>query len=302
MPHDIERFVASLASSVWMIEPNKAAEIVAALALRMQGQTDWAGEPRAAVYEGEPVQGASGQVHVLQLYGTLMPRGGMLARMSGAGSLSEFQKAFQRAANDPTAQAIVIEIDSPGGMVDLVPETATMIYAARRADRPIVAHANTMAASGAYWIAAACDEIVVTPSGMVGSIGAYTMHQDLTAAMEQRGIKRTIIRAGSRKIEGNPYEPLNDEARAALQTRIDQTYDMFTSDIARFRGVPVATVRGDPETDEQHMGGGRVYHGQDAVRLGMVDRVETFSDTLMRVASSRRNRRTSTARARLSLS
>lgn len=302
MPHDIERFVASLASSVWMIEPNKAAEIVAALALRMQGQTDWAGDPRTAVYEGEPVPGASGQVHVLQLHGTLMPRGGMLSRMSGAGSLSEFQSAFRRAASDPTAQAIVIEIDSPGGMVDLVPETAAMIHEARRADRPIVAHANTMAASGAYWIAAACDEVVVTPSGMVGSIGAYTMHQDLTAAMEQRGIKRTIIKAGSRKIEGNPYEPLTPVARAALQARIDRTYDMFTKDVARFRGLPVSTVRGDPESDEQHMGGGRVYDGQDAVRLGMADRVETFHDTLMRVASSRRNRRTSTARARLSLS
>lgn len=302
MPHDIERFIASLANNVWMIEPGKAAQIIAALTLRAQGQTDWPGEPRTAVYEGEPVQGADGSVHVLQLTGTLMPRGGMLARMSGAASLSEFQRAFQRAASDPTAQAIVIEIDSPGGMVDLVPEMAATIQAARRADRPIVAHANTLAASGAYWIAAACDEIAVTPSGMVGSIGAYTMHDDMTAAMEKAGVKRSFISAGSRKVEGHPYEPLGPEARRALQDRIDATYDMFTKDVARFRGVPVSTVRGDPEKDEKHMGGGRVYGGRDAVRLGMADRVETFNDTLMRVASSRRNRRPGTARARLSLS
>lgn len=301
MPHEIERILQAAGSGVWLIEPAKAAEIISALTLRAHGHTEWAGEPAGPIYAAEPMQGRRGAVHVLNLHGTIMPRGGMMSRMSGASSLDQFQKAFRNAAEDPTAQAIVIDVDSPGGMVDLVPETADMIFRARRAGRPIIAVANTIMASAAYWIAAAADEVVATPSATVGSIGVYTMHEDLSAALKTAGIKRTFISSGPRKVEGNKFEPLDDTGRAAKQAEVAATYDQFTKDVARFRGVPVATVRADPEAAEAHFGGGRAYHAALAQRLGMIDRVATLDETLMRATSGRRSRRADLARRRMAI-
>lgn len=303
MSHEIDRILQAAAGRVWLIEPRKAREIAAVLALRAHGQPRaWEGDaaPEQQM-AADTIEGRRGAVHVLRIMGTIMPRATIMSEMSGGTSMDRFQKAFRQAADDPNASAIVIEIDSPGGMVDQVPETARMIHAARRANRPIIAVANSLAASAAYYLAAAADEIVVTPSGNVGSIGVYVLLDDLTKYMEKEGIKRTIVREGPRKIEANPFEPLSDEGRAALQAEISYTYDMFTSDIAKFRGVPKAVVRADPESAEEHMGGGRVYNAREALRLRMADRIATFDDTLMQAAQGRRSRRASLYRKRLSV-
>jgi signal peptide peptidase SppA len=302
MPHEIDRILQFVASGVWLIDPDKAAEIMSVLALRSSGMArDWAEEPREPVYAADPVQGRRGTVHVLKLHGSIMPRGGMMSRMSGGASLEMFQKSFMRAAEDATAQAIVMEVDSGGGMVDQVPETAAMIYGARRAGRPIVAVANTMAGSAAYWIAAAADELVVTPSGKVGSIGVYTMHDNMAKALEKAGIDRNLISSGPRKTEGHPFGPLDDAAKAAVQAQVQNTYKMFTTAIAKFRGVSVDVVRADPEKTDAHFGGGRSYHAKEAVRLGMADRVATFDETLRRVAAGRAGNSPAMARKRLQM-
>lgn len=301
MSHEIAHVLRAASTGVWLIDAAKAEQIVAFLQLRAAGHTaGWDGaRPEAA--RREVIQGQRGPVHVLPLHGTIMPRANMMSEMSGGASLQKFQRLFQEAASDPQAAAIVLDIDSPGGMVDLVPETAAMIHAARRADRPIVAVANTMAASAAYWIAAAADEFVATPSATVGSIGVYQMHDDMSEALAARGVRRTMISAGPRKVEGNPFQPLDDDALAALTAEVQQFYGMFTKDVARFRGVPEAVVRADPVTADRHFGGGRAYLADTAKRLGMIDRVATFNDTVMRVASGRRSRRASVARERLRL-
>lgn len=302
MSHEIDRVLDMVASGIWLIEPDKAAQIAAFLALRASGSApDWAEAPRPAIYASESHAGRNGPVHVLQLHGTITPRAGMMSKMSGGASMEMFQRAFSDAASDASAQAIVIDIDSPGGMVDLVPETAAMIYAARNASRPIIAVANTMAASAAYWIAAAADEIVVTPSGSVGSIGVYTTHENMAEALKARGITRTLISEGPRKTEGHPFGPLTDEARAATQARVRDTYEAFTTDVARFRGVSVAVVRADPEAGDQHFGGGRYYNAKMAVKLGMADRAATLNETLLRAGSSRRSRSVGMARKRLAM-
>lgn len=305
MPHEIDRVLAAVAHGVWAIDPEKAQEILAVLALRAEGQVSaWDDMPRdrpqlAAASGG--AGGNGGQVYVIPLHGTVFPRAGMMAAMSGGVSLDQFGRVFRQVAADPQAGAIVLDVDSPGGDVSLVPETAAMIRAARREDRPIVAVANTLAASAAYWIAAAADEVVVSPSARVGSIGVYTMHDDMTKAMEQRGVRRTMIAAGPRKVEGHPFAPLDDVARKQIQQRVNETYAAFTGDVAKFRGVEAAVVRADPETAERHMGGGRAYAAREAVRLGMADRIATLDDTIARLVSGRGGRRSDMARRRLAL-
>ena len=285
MSHEIRRVLRALAARVWFIEPGKAAEIISILEWRAaQG-------PRAERYRGEsaapqPMSSEQGKIAVIRLHGVIAPRTSMMDDLcdSGLVSLEGFQAAFDAVANDPSVKAIILDVDSPGGMVDLVPETAAKIRKARRADRPIVAVANTLAASAAYWIASAADEIIVTPSGEVGSIGVYTMHQDISEACKMEGIAVTFIFEGARKVEANPFEPLSAEASAALQQNVRHYYDMFTKDVARARGVEIAVVRGDPEKDEKHFGGGRCYPANIAVDLGMADSVDTLETTIARLA------------------
>lgn len=302
MPHEITRILAAFAQRPWFIDPRKAVEIEAMLRLRALAG------PRAEPYRTEAAARSStadraGRIVVLHLLGSIVPRSAMVDDVSQSGaSMIEFGRAFDAAAADPDVTAIVIDVDSPGGAVDLVPETAAKIRSARREDRPIIAVANTLAASAAYWVASAADELVVTPSGEVGSIGVYMMHEDLSRALEAEGVAVTFISEGPRKVEANPFEPLTAEARIALQANVRHYYDMFVRDVAKHRGVPVAMVRADPEKSEEHFGGGRVLTAEEAVRRGMADRVDTLEGTLARLQSPRRSkRRADIERRRLAL-
>ncbi|MCZ4351540.1 S49 family peptidase [Roseovarius aestuarii] len=306
MSHEIERLLRAAASDHWFIHPAKAEQILAAIALRVSaGPRSEPAFPDAqpVAMSGESRRGER-MIRVVRLHGSIMPRGNMMSDMSGAVSLERFQAAFRQAAEDSSTSAIVIDIDSPGGNVSLVPETVALIRSYRSADRPIVAMANTMAASAAYWIAMAADELVVTPSGQVGSIGVYMMHQEMSTRLAEEGVKVTFAKHGPRKTEGNPYEPLDEAALRAMEEDGRQYYDMFVNDVAKGRGVPASVVRADPEAGEKHFGGGRCYSAAVAVKLGMADRVATMEETLARLSKGGRvgKRRASIERRRLALS
>lgn len=311
MAHDIDRLLRAAGQGVWAIEPGKAEQIVAGIALRAQmgkrADPAFPVQDREARLPQEDVGGQGKVIRVIRLLGTILPRGNMMSDVSdsGAVSLQAFQEVFRAAAVADDTQAIVIEIDSPGGQIDLVPETAALIRSHRRADRPIVAIANTVAASAAYWIATAADELVVTPSGEVGSIGVYMLHQDVSAALVKEGIAPSFIYEGARKVECSPFGPLSAEARAALQSAVRVTYDQFTADIASARGVSIDVVQADPESGAAHMGGGRVYSAAEAVALNMADRVETFDALIARLqqdaSSPRRGARRSGLQAATAL-
>lgn len=217
-----------------------------------------------------------GQIAVLPLYGVMMPRAGLFAEMSGGCSVEAFTTAFKSAVADPEITSILIDVDSPGGATDLVPELGQAIYDAR-GEKPIAAIANCDAGSGAYWVAAQVDELAVTPSGMVGSIGCYATHQDLSAALEKLGVKTTIISYGKFKTELNPTEPLSDEAKHAVQNVVDTFGSMFESAVARGRGTTASRVSAE-------FGQGRMVMAKDAVNAGMADRVATFDQMVSRLA------------------
>jgi len=122
--------------------------------------------------------------------------------------------------------------------------------------------------------------LIVTPSGEVGSIGVVAAHMDISKMAESAGLKVTLVSAGKYKTEGNQFEPLSDEARAALQVRVDDYYAMFVKAVARNRGVSPADVRNG-------FGEGRVVGAKQAVALGMADRVATLDETLARLGVSR---------------
>lgn len=292
MAHEIHRILRAFAAQPWFIDPRKAEQIVAMLEFRaIAGPRAEPYRRKEAAMRTQEVRTDRGRVAVISLYGAILPRAESIQDVSQSAALMvPFQTAFREAANDPGISGIVLDIDSPGGQGDLVPETVAMIRKARRADRPIVAAANTLAASAAYWIASAADELVVTPSGEVGGIGAYILHEDISEALAALGVRMQFIREGARKFEANPFEPLSDQARTALQARVRYMYDLFVKDVATGRHVAESVVRADPEESDKHFGGGRIYPAKEAVRFGMADRVATLDETVARLMqSSRRN-------------
>jgi signal peptide peptidase SppA len=193
-------------------------------------------------------------------------------------SIQRFTQSFRAALADESVGGILIDIDSPGGSVYGVQELANEIYNAR-GQKQIFAIANSLAASAAYWIGSAASEFYATPGGEAGSIGVFAAHQDFSKALESEGVKTTLVSAGKYKVEGNPYGPLGDEARAHMQSRIDSYYGAFTRAVAKNRGVDVATVR-------EGMGQGRTFGASDAKAAGMVDDVATFDQVLSRMAKA----------------
>lgn len=277
---DINRILTAFSGTPWLICESKAREIVAVLEHRAE-----TGSGRDHDPSEQPEAERRGAVAVIPLVGTIMPRSHMVNQMSPSPSIEDFTRAFRAAAASPEVGGIVLEIDSPGGHVDKVPELAAEIMAARRPGRPIVAVANTYAASAAYWIATAADEVVVTPSGKVGSIGVLSLHQDISAKLRRQGVAVTVIRHGARKAEASPFGPLSEEAAGHHEDETRALYDGFVAHVAGARGVDEAVVRADPESAAAHMGGGRSYGAERALALGMADRIETIEATIARVAS-----------------
>jgi signal peptide peptidase SppA len=220
---------------------------------------------------------AGSGIAVLPLYGVVTQRGNMVDDISGPGSTStqQFTSALRQVLTDDTVGQILIDIDSPGGSVYGVAELASEIVKAR-AQKPVVAVANSLAASAAYWIGCSASEFYVTPGGEVGSIGVWQAHFDYSKALEEEGVKPTLISAGKFKVEGNPYVPLDPQAQAFMQSRVDDYYNAFIQAVAVGRGVSVDDVRNG-------MGEGRVLGADAALAQRMVDGIASFDDVLARM-------------------
>ncbi|NBQ79946.1 MAG: S49 family peptidase [Betaproteobacteria bacterium] len=220
---------------------------------------------------------AGSGIAVLPLYGVVTQRGNMVDDISGPGSTStqQFTSALRQVLADDTVGQILIDIDSPGGSVYGVAELASEIVKAR-AQKPVVAVANSLAASAAYWIGCLASEFYVTPGGEVGSIGVWQAHFDYSKALEEEGVKTTLVSAGKFKVEGNPYVPLDPEAQAFMQSRVDDYYNAFIQAVTVGRGVSVDDVRNG-------MGEGRVLGADAALAQRMVDGIASFDDVLARM-------------------
>ncbi len=262
----------------WAILPHKLAVLEEIVARHVSGEKLDAEEVQTRIHGARrPANRRVGSVAVLPLFGTIFPRANLMTEVSGATSAERFGAQFSELINDSDVGAVVLDVDSPGGMVSGVEELSKRIYEAR-GKKPIVAVANHLMASAAYWIGTAADEIVVTPSADVGSVGVFAVHEDISGALEQDGIKISLISEGKYKTEGNPYQALTEEARTAIQVRVSEAYDAFIKAVARNRDVKPASVRNG-------FGEGRVVGSRQAIELGMADRMGTLEETIDRLLS-----------------
>ena len=273
-PRMHQRCREAMAGTAWAMHPSYVELFYDILDERAGGERPTKDELKERVgikRDNEPVV-EQGGIAVIPLMGPIMPRAGAMSEMSGARSLHDFRSDFRAAVNEPDVTAIVLQIDSPGGVVSGVPEMAAEIRKAR-GTKPIIAVADYFAASAAYWIATAADELVVSPSAEVGSVGVYAAHRDHSERLASEGVKTTYIHAGENKVELAPEFPLSDEARAHVQEQVDQTYEMFVSDVAKSRRTTKKDVIAN-------FGGGRMAMAPQAVAAGMADRVATLDEVL----------------------
>lgn len=216
-----------------------------------------------------------GGIAVLPLVGVFTQRGSFMDEIFGGGSIptQHVTDTVQQLAADRRVAAIVLDIDSPGGSVGGLQELSDALYAARAA-KPVVAVANSLAASAAYWVGSAAGEFVVTPEGQAGSIGVWTAHVNAAEFYRQMGVEVTLVAAGKYKTEGHPFGPLGDEARAHLQSQVDDYYDLFVRAVKRNRGADTYK-----EVREGY-GEGRVLTAHAAVKANLADRVAPMSQVL----------------------
>lgn len=271
----IDRILKAVEADSWAIEPKKLAvlaEILAAKADSGQLPTQSDIDAAEARLRGESSRPMGGTVAVLPMYGTMSRRMGMLGAMSGGLSVETFSKAFAELVDDQSVSAIVLDVDSPGGSVFGVEELSRQIFEARSSKR-IIAVANQLMASGAFYAASSATEVVVSPSGIVGSVGVFSVHFDFSEALEMEGIKVTIIKAGERKAEGNQFEVLSDEAEAHMQSMNDAFYAQFINALARNFGTTAAVI-------EETFGQGLAFDAKRALERGMVHRIATLDEVL----------------------
>lgn len=263
---------ASAMLSRWAAGPTKA----------MEDDDDGGQRKSACEVRSERAQAlaANTSIAVLPVYGTIVQRAGMMTEWCGGTSTQQLAAGFRDALADPAVGAILLDVDSPGGSVYGVGELAAEIVAAR-GQKPIVGLANSLAASAGYWLLSACDEVYVTPSGEVGSIGVWQAHFDYSAQLAEDGVKPTLISAGKYKVEGNPYNPLDEEAQQYMQLRVNDYYQAFAGAVAKARGVSLKAV-------QEGMGQGRCLGADAALAEKMVDGIATFDDVVRKMQKDMR--------------
>lgn len=211
-------------------------------------------------------------VAIIPVTGPLFRYANIFTAISGASSYELIARDFMSALENPQISSIILDIDSPGGEVNGVSELASMIFEAR-GTKPVIAYASGDAASGAYWIASAADEIVVSETSALGSIGVVGIYRGKSAKESVETVEIVSSQSPHKRLD-----PTSDDGRAKLQTRIDSMADVFVSTIARNRDVTADHVLG-------HYGGGDVMIGANAVNAGLADRVGSLERLITELSS-----------------
>lgn len=257
-----------VAATPWAIEPAML-DTIRAIALR-ENESIEALEART----GRPLQNARsvslrGDVAIVPITGPVFRYANLFTQISGATSLEVLAKDFTAALDDPQVAAIVLDINSPGGQVTGIAEFAAMV---RGAAKPVVAYVDGMAASAAYWIAAAAQEVVMSKSAMAGNVGAV-----LSLDTRKDANKAEIVSSQS---PNKRPDVTTDAGRAQLQAMVDALAQVFIEDVAAFRGKT-------PEAVIKDWNGGATFIAAAAVAAGMADRIGTLEAVIAGLAGTK---------------
>jgi len=215
----------------------------------------------------------SAKVLMLELSGLIsaLEENGLMERPSPVARIKE---ELTHAADDDRIKAVVLRINSPGGTVT----ASDVIYHELRSFKekrkiPIIASIMDVGASGGYYVAAAADKIVAHPSSVTGSVGVIMLTMNARGLMEKVGLEATAVTSGPKKDMGSPFRPMTPEERAIFQSVIDSFYDRFLTVVREGRRFLSAD-------EVRKLADGRIYSGEQAKALGLVDSIGYLDDAI----------------------
>jgi len=221
---------------------------------------------------------AESGIAVISITGSLVNRGAWIGSYSGLQSYEGIAAQLADARADPHTRGVILDIDSFGGEVGGIANLAASIRALRD-EKPVYAVINDHAYSAGYWIASQASQIVVSPTSALGSIGVIWIHLDHSKELEAQGIDPTIITAGAKKADGNPFEPLSERARENAQEMVMGLYDRFTQAVEEGRGASRLTAKAARATEAGD------FTGEEAIKAGLADAIGTFEGVFTELSS-----------------
>lgn len=252
---------------VWAIAPEALPALFSAWSAEVAAPPEQAG--LMAVSASSAAYALVGSVAVIRVRGPL-DRESAVSSWTGkrlSTGYDDIRSAVETAAADPSASAILLALDSPGGAVSGCKELADAIAAVARR-KPCAAYADGLCASAAYWLAAATGRVFAPATAQVGSIGVVMLHADISRLNEKMGVSYSTITGGEWKAVGHENAPLTPEHRAYLQQRVNALHGIFRADVARHMGLDLAA-------DPRAWGDGQVFLASEAQRLGLVSAIVT---------------------------
>ena len=210
------------------------------------------------------------EIAVVPVIGSLVHRAVGMQALSGVRSYQDIRNNFREAVSDSKVNAILLDIDSPGGSVAGVFDLADEIHAANE-QKPVYAFINESGYSAAYLLASSAKKILLPRTGGVGSIGVRMMHVDQSEFNKKAGITVTNLFVGERKLDFDPHSPLSKEAYDAAMKELREIHTLFADTVARNRGLSAEEVKGTEAA---------LYMGQHAVRVGLADEVMSFDEAI----------------------
>lgn len=183
----------------------------------------------------------------------------------------EIVETLDRIAENDAIRAVVLRVDSPGGGVAPAQEIYDAVTRVRE-HKPVVASLGQLAASGGYYVASACHQIVANAGTLTGSIGVIMELGNLEELLKKVGLQGVIVKAGKYKDIGSPLRPMTDEERRLLEELLENVHTQFIAAVSRGRGMSVDEVR--------KVADGRIYSGEQALGLRLVDRLGGLRDAV----------------------
>ena len=210
---------------------------------------------------------AQGNVAVINVAGVITGSGGSSPFGESVASSQEIVSYIEDASNDQMIEAIVIEINSPGGSAVASDEIADAI---KKANKPTVAIIREAGASGGYWIASAAEHVIANRMSITGSIGVISSYLEFSGLMEDYGVSYERLVAGDNKDLGSPFKALNQNEKAIFQKKLDLIHDYFIQAVAENRELSEAEVR--------KIATGEFYLGVEALKLDLIDQLGSSNE------------------------
>lgn len=256
-----------MSSDLWLLDPTFALRAERALV-----GSDAADLMQREMEETPPDVEDAGDTAIVRMHGVLKKRLGLLGLLFGGVSTSELTRTFNRLAASEKYEKVLLDVDSPGGSARGVPEAREALDALSE-ETEVIALADGLMASGAYWIAAGADRIVSTRSSQTGSVGVYRPVVSIADKLDEEGVDVEIVRAGDLKAKPNRLEQLSDESISIIERQVEKVYTDFVEAVAAGRDLDTSTVRDEIAT-------GEVFFADRAREAGVIDEIASRSDTM----------------------